>query len=142
MRVDSKDLGLLAVGLAFAGFVVIVARTRTTGVVQPRYQVEEAGMAALSVANMAADSLDTGDHYFHPNYCVAGQTQIWTAHRYPAVSGGNVSTLIHRGMDALSQPAPQDDDWRVRPPAEVMWLCLPGSNCGQCASLSWCLSSC
>jgi hypothetical protein len=118
VKLDSKDFGLIAIGAAFVGVLILIARQRTnTG--QPRYQVSEAGMASLSV--MAIDSLDTGSHYFHPNFCVPGQTQIWTAHRYPAVSGGNVSTLIHHGMDRLSVPAPQDDDWIKRPPAEVMF---------------------
>lgn len=118
VKLDSRDLGLLAVGGVTLALIVMVARQRTsTG--QPRYSVDEAAMAGLGVT--AIDSLDTGDHYFHPAYCVPGQTQIFTQHRYPAVSGGNISTMIHHGMDRLKCPAPQDDDWIKRPPGEVMF---------------------
>jgi hypothetical protein len=109
---------MITVGAAFIGLIVLVAHKRTENTGQPRYQ-NAAPEVGLNV--MAVDSLDTGDHYFHPNYCVPGQTQIWTAHRYPAVSGGNISTLIHHGMDRLKVPAPQDDDWIKNSPAEVMF---------------------
>ncbi len=118
MQADPKTLGLIAVGAGFIGLICVVARQRTEKTVQPRYQNESAmqGFNAMEV-----DALDTGAHYFHPNYCVPGQTQIWTQHRYPEVSGGNISTLIHYGMDRLKLPAPQDNDWIQRPPAEVMF---------------------
>jgi hypothetical protein len=118
MQVDHKSLGVAVVGLSFIGLLVLMARQRTDNTGQPRYQ-DDASLASLSP--MAIDALDTGAHYFHPNFCVPGQTQIWTQHRYPAVSGGNVSTLIHHGMSALRRPAPQDSDWIERPPAEVMF---------------------
>jgi hypothetical protein len=118
VKLDAKDYGIIAVGAAFIGLIVLVARQRTsTG--QPKYDADEAVMAGLAVK--VVDSLDTGDHYFHPAYCVPGQTQIFTPHKYPAVSGANVSTLIHHGMDRLCVPAPQDADWIERPPGEVMF---------------------
>lgn len=123
MQVNEKDLALLAVGVAFSVVLFYMARGESdTG--QPRYEGDsDTGIATgFNVIDTYIDRLDTGDHYFAPAYCVPGQTQIFTAHRYPAVSGGNISALIHQGMSALRRPAPQDDDWRTRPPAEVMWL--------------------
>jgi hypothetical protein len=119
MQFDHKDIALIAVGLGALVVIGYAARIKTdTG--QPRY--ESSLGADLTTGFNVVDRLDTGDHYFHPSYCVPGQTQIWTQHKYPTVSGGNVSTLIHQGMSALRRSAPQDDDWRTGPPAEVMWL--------------------
>jgi hypothetical protein len=121
MRLDERDWGLILAGAGFIVLLVMLAHSRTnTG--QPRYQQESAAMASMAVTMLGIDGLDTGDHYFHPAHCVPGQTQIFTQHKYPVVSGGNISTLIHRGgFDRLAKPAPQDDDWLKRPPAEVMF---------------------
>jgi hypothetical protein len=121
MHLDNKEYAIILVGVAFIVLACYVARDRTDNTGQPRYQTESPVMASMSVAMLGIDGLDTGDHYFHPAHCVPGQTQIYTAHKYPAVTGGNISTLIHHGMDRLSKPAPQDDDWLKRPPAEVMF---------------------
>lgn len=36
--------------------------------------------------------------------------------RYPAVPGGNISTVMHRGFSAFNNASPADNDWRVDPP--------------------------
>lgn len=59
--------------------------------------------------------------FFHPHDAIDGQGLTFSPLRYPNVTGGNISTLIHQGMSALNQPSPQDNDWRIRPPAEVMF---------------------
>lgn len=121
MQLSEKDLALLAVGVAFSALLAYIAYDRSdTG--QARFESSTGITTGFNVIDTAIDALDTGDHYFHPAHSVPGQTQIFTPHRYPTVSGGNISTLIHQGMSALNRPAPQDDDWRIRPPAEVMWL--------------------
>lgn len=119
MRVDSKDMAIAGVGAAFVLLLVYLGYSRTDKTGQPRY-TSPAGAASAGMFGVI-DALDTGLHYFHPAYCVPGQTQIYTAHKYPDKPGGNISTLIHQGMSRLSQPAPQDDDWIKRPPAEVMF---------------------
>lgn len=40
-----------------------------------------------------------------------------TPHRYPAVPGGNISTIIHKGWSAMSDDAPADNDWFTNPPS-------------------------
>lgn len=40
-----------------------------------------------------------------------------TPHRYPAVPGGNISTIIHKGWSAMSQDAPSDNAWFNDPPS-------------------------
>jgi hypothetical protein len=116
---SKDDLAILAIGVAFIAAAGYVAYCETDRKNQPRYE-PTFSMASLNVE--CADQ-DTGDHYFHPNYSVPGQTQIFMNQRYPTISGHNISTLIHQGLSALNRPAPQDDDWRIRPPGEVMWLC-------------------
>jgi len=91
----------------------------------------------LGVGAQAGMSLSLGTpldmsyhlHGWHPGYdpdpnCI--QT-ITTAHRYPAVPGGNLSTVMHKGWSAASQDAPAGNSWRLNPPeASVMlWLPLP-----------------
>lgn len=119
MRLNSKQLSIVAISAIIVFTLIYVARVRTDRTGQPRY--ESPGDELPTASFGVIDALDTGNHYFHPAYCVPGQTQIFTPHKYPNISGGNISTLIHQGMDALRRPAPQDDDWRVRPPGEEMW---------------------
>lgn len=120
MRLDGKDLGWALMGVAFVALIAYIAYDKSdTG--QSRYEQGTLVNTAFNAISATINELDTGDHYFHPAYCVPGQTQIFTAHKYPAVSGGSISTLFHHGMDRLSKPAPQDNDWFVRPPGEVMW---------------------
>lgn len=56
-------------------------------------------------------------HFFTPGYACPGQNLVVSRHRYPVVSGGNISTLIHRGFDAFKLGSP-DNGWRVQPPSE------------------------
>jgi hypothetical protein len=42
-------------------------------------------------------------------------------HRYPNVSGGNITCLIHHGLSPLRMSKGMDQKWITRPPSEVMW---------------------
>jgi hypothetical protein len=124
MRLDRKDLILIMFGSLIVLFIAHVGYQRSDKTGQPRYQGIPGAtgfVTGLNVVDTVIKSLDTGEHYFHPIHCVPGQTQIFTQHKYPTVSGGNISTLIHQGYDRLKVPAPQDDDWRTAPPAEVQF---------------------
>lgn len=116
MHLSSKDVLLLFLGIVGSATFAYMANNRvdTQGKGQPRYEGQAGG-------SLIIDHLDTGDHYFHPNMCYPGQDQIFTPHRYPKVSGGNITTLIHQGFDAMRRQAPQDADWIEQPPADVMW---------------------
>jgi hypothetical protein len=122
VKLDARDLGLITVGVGLVLLIAYVGNDQTRKTGQPRFQSSTQSVATgFNVIDTAVDKLDTGDHYFHPVFCVPGQTQIFTRHKYPEVSGGNISTLIHQGMSALCKPAPQDNDWITRPPAEVQF---------------------
>ena len=62
------------------------------------------------------------DAPFHPSNVVPGQQQIYLPHRYPGISGANISCVIHNGFDSLRVPARQDTKWIEGSPAEVQWL--------------------
>lgn len=60
-------------------------------------------------------------HFWAPGFPGAGLLDenvktVKTAHRYPAVPGGNVSTVIHKGWSSMWNDAPADNDWRLNPP--------------------------
>jgi hypothetical protein len=62
---------------------------------------------------------DGFEHYFHPGMACKDQKLVYTPHRYPVSCGGQITTLIHRGFDAMRKPAPQDSDWMFQPPSEA-----------------------
>ncbi len=41
---------------------------------------------------------------------------VTTRHRYPAVPGGNISTIIHKGWSAMSDDVPAGNQWFFNPP--------------------------
>lgn len=41
---------------------------------------------------------------------------VATAHRYPAIPGGNVSTVMHKGWSQFCKNSPANNDWRLNPP--------------------------
>lgn len=54
-----------------------------------------------------------GSHRNPPN-----QQFTDTKHRYPTLTGTNISTLIHHGYDPMLCPSKRDYDWIVNPPSE------------------------
>jgi hypothetical protein len=56
-------------------------------------------------------------HFYDEGWNCPGQSLRKPRHRYPIVSGGNLTTVIHRGMSSLAEGSP-DNPWRVTPPSE------------------------
>lgn len=121
MKLDTQE----AIILTFGGLAVLtlgyLAYQKTNASdIQPRYE-GEAALAGLSGIMTVFEHLNTGDHYFHPGYCADGQTVVFTPHRYPQNSGGNITALFHQGFSGMANPAPQDADWMRQPPgSEVL----------------------
>lgn len=111
-----SNLGLALAGGAFFALVAFIAHTESGDQRQPRYETD--GNPNLGYV---IDSLNTGEHYFHPDDCVNGQCVTFLPHRYPRYPGIELTALIHHGMNAMRKPAPQDDDWRTMPPGEMAW---------------------
>ena len=57
-------------------------------------------------------------HGWHPGYDPQPHATPVTnsPHRYPAISGGNLSSVMHNGWSRASMSAPAGDDWRRNPP--------------------------
>jgi hypothetical protein len=111
--------GLIAAGGAFVALFAYMAHNESNPM-QPRHD-ETADSSVNPQLGFVIDQLDTGSHYFHPNHCIPGQSVRFTPHRYPTTGGAEITTVIHRGLSAMAKPAPQDNDWRVMPPAGVQW---------------------
>jgi hypothetical protein len=87
--------------------------------VQTEAQVMGLGVQAGMTVN-AGTPLDTRHecHGWHPGFDPdpSAQPVVEPRVRYPAISGGNISTVMHNGWDRMAQSAPAGDDWRRIPP--------------------------
>jgi hypothetical protein len=87
--------------------------------VQTEAQVMGLGVQAGMRVN-AGTPLDTQHHLhgWHPGYDPdpSAQPVVEPRHRYPAVPGGNISTVMHNGWSRMSKAAPAGNDWRINPP--------------------------
>lgn len=105
---NNKDACYLIVGAAILGLLVYVCMTET-GVSAPRSEATLAWNSPLE---------DVPYAFASASQMVEGQSQVYTQHRYPAVSGTNISTLIHYGLSAMTNPHVNDLAWMYHPPAE------------------------
>jgi hypothetical protein len=115
--------------LSFLGIGAIVllyvASTRTEDVAVPKVQVaaDVMGFGAQGGLNLAAGTPLDGRpcvHFWDPGWNPRDANPphgvVTTKHRYPAIPGGNVSTVMHHGWSRMAESAPADDDWRLNPP--------------------------
>ena len=121
---DSKGLGVCLVGVVAVGILLYQARNATSvpagGV--PQFQTEEQfNGLSLDVGgrvNVGTPlDMSIGEHFFVGGDCCPGQELRKPRHRYPMITGGNITAVINHGMTAMSLGSP-DNDWRVRPPSE------------------------
>lgn len=70
-----------------------------------------------------------GGGFNHPvvapsEYSVPANSQgkvVNLPHRYPTISGGNITALVHHGWSPLRMSKGMDQKWITCPPAEQMW---------------------
>lgn len=57
-------------------------------------------------------------HFWSPGLDpdAAAISTVKTPHRYPAIPGGNMSTVMHKGWGSFTDSAPADGDWARNPP--------------------------
>lgn len=126
MALSKHEWGMITVGVAFAVVVGWISFSETGDQVVPDVQTEvqfsglglDMGMRGNLGSNGA---IDPDLHFWHPGYDpVPGCQPVITSRvRYPYVSGGNVTTVIHRGFDAMRKGSAMDNSFRVNPPSEV-----------------------
>ena len=126
---DKLLFGLIVLGL-FAGFTLYFAIDGSDGPNHPVPPFQaEFQMTGVNTPNPWDVSLGIDAqiptprqqvHFWVPGMdpCpTATPCKQYTPHRYPAVAGGNISTVIHHGLvPACCNRAPADNDWRLNPP--------------------------
>lgn len=105
---DNKDITYMVVGGAILALVIYVAMCEGT-VTNPSTE------ASMSWNNPMEDIPYS---YFSDSHLLPSQQQVVLPHRYPNLSGTNISTLIHYGLSAMAHPNQKDLDWMISPPSE------------------------
>jgi hypothetical protein len=60
-----------------------------------------------------------GPHFVGPEQHIGDV--VLTAHRYPAVTGGDITAMINYGFRPLLIPHEKDQFWITAPPSEAVW---------------------
>jgi hypothetical protein len=61
----------------------------------------------------------------HPDHPLFLQPQdhhagyVYTPHRFPRTTGGEITAAIHRGFSPMRVPRSEDVQWLIAPPSEV-----------------------
>ena len=118
------DKHVILAGLG--GSIVLIAlylAMQSTGdnlVSVPEIQTE-AQFDSLAVGMNAGTPLDMTPsiHFYDEGWNCPDQQTVIPRHRYPVVSGGNISTVMHRGMSSLAEQSPTGNGWRITPPSEA-----------------------
>jgi hypothetical protein len=64
----------------------------------------------------------TDPHPDHPIFCQPEDHHagyVYTPHRYPRTTGGEITVAIHRGFSSMRVPNVEDVQWLIAPPSEV-----------------------
>jgi hypothetical protein len=125
VKLSAHDWGMIAVGGALVAVIAGIAYQGSGDYPVPEVETEAQfrgfGIGIGGSLNAGTNlSLDPLIHHYHPGLDPEPDAQKLRTLpiRYPLVPGGNVSTVIHRGMDAMNNGSP-DNCWREFPPSEV-----------------------
>ena len=110
-------------GLGLVGLLYMINQQTGDGQYVPETQKESQVMGLGIQAGMrvnAGTPLETSHETigWHPGYDPDPSCQPVTQspHRYPAVPGGNITTVMHKGWNAAAMNAPAGNDWWLNPP--------------------------
>lgn len=125
MPLSTHDWGMIAAGAGLVIALTYIAYSSTDDtvgpVVQSEAQFDAFGLDVGGRVNLGTNgAIDPLFHFYYPGYDPepGAQKVITSKIRYPFVSGGNVSTVIHHGMDALNNRQPLNC-WMEFPPSEA-----------------------
>lgn len=114
--------------LSLVSILLFIYTYLSSGGQIPNYVSEEPADLMNAVNHMSLVPETLGDQCpehpyqggFHeyqvPDYDTHGH--VVTPQRYPQVSGGNISLVMHKGWDAMMRPGPNDYDWAQECPAD------------------------
>jgi hypothetical protein len=111
--------GLGAIVFVYAAVNADGAQNPAVPAVQGESQVMGLGVeAGLKFGTDTPLDMRPEVHQWHPGYDPdpSATPVVSSRHRYPAVPGGNVSTVMHKGWSSLVKDAPSGNDWRLNPP--------------------------
>jgi hypothetical protein len=121
---NSKQIGICAVFLFGIGIAIYIANESTSDNNRPipstQGEAQVMGIGVQSAMRVNAGTpLDChpNTHFWSPGLDPdpAGCPTVVTPHRYPAIPGGNTSTVMHKGWSAFGDSAP-DNTWFYNPP--------------------------
>jgi hypothetical protein len=120
---DGRVLLSVLAGVGVATLLYVAQRQTGDGRPPPEVQTEAQVMGLGVQAGMrvnAGTPLDTRHimHGYHPGYDPdpSAQPVVEIRHRYPAIPGGNISTVMHNGWSQATKGAPAGNDWFMNPP--------------------------
>lgn len=124
MASDGKVLLCVVAVVGVAGLLYYAQQqTGETGAPIPEAQAEwqMMGLGIQGDASLNSGTpLDTAFHIhgWFPGYDPEPSTVpvVDSRVRYPAVPGGNISTVMHNGWSQACKAAPAGNDWRLNPP--------------------------
>lgn len=110
-------------GLGLLGILYMI-KDQTDANIVPGVQGEAQvmGLGVKASTNYGTGTpLDMSQHHhgWHPGYDPdpTGQPVTQSKHRYPAVPGGNISTVLHNGWGSCIHSAPGgENNWFLTPP--------------------------
>jgi hypothetical protein len=119
--VNPNQMGGICVGVALAALLLYVAASESGGSAKTPAYEGDTGSFFSGLDTMLCKA-DQGDQCSGYEWKVPSEYQtgyVVSRHRYPQLSGTNMTAVIHHGWDAMMRPAPADTAWIERPPAEV-----------------------
>src|SRR5215469_15076612 len=120
--------GACAVLLAGIALALYYATKNTPGDIKVPENQRESQMMGMNVQagqnyGTPGGPLDMSPdiHFWAPGWTNSGRLVddhpvVQTPHRYPAVPGGNLSTVMHHGWASLMENQPAERDWWLNPP--------------------------
>jgi hypothetical protein len=103
---------VLAGAVVLAGCLVWSMQHPTGGFNQPPKQARpDDDLAGL-----------TDPHPDHPLFCQPEDHHagyVYTPHRFPRTTGGEITAIIHHGFSPMRVPRSEDVQWLIAPPSEV-----------------------
>jgi hypothetical protein len=110
-------LGLVLLAVIWIGYQGASRLTPNAGLTAPQKQpAPEDDLRAGNIGMTAADGYSKlcQPHEHHAGY-------VYTPHRYPRTTGGEITNLIHHGYAMMRVPNVDDVQWIISPPSEAAW---------------------
>lgn len=111
-------LALVMAALAYAGYEFARGSRRNADLTAPPRQPApedfdaQARLGFLVAPDGYSRVCQPAEH--HAGY-------VYTRHRYPRTTGGEITSAIHHGFSSMRVPNVQDVQWLISPPSEAAW---------------------